>query len=48
MSNVIKKIEESGNKNILITERGASLVTILSFRYEILTYNDKIWVSDRI
>ena len=24
MSNVIKKIEESGNKNILITERGAS------------------------
>ena len=24
MANVIKKIEESGNKNILITERGAS------------------------
>ena len=24
MTNVIKKIEESGNKNILITERGAS------------------------
>ena len=24
MSNVIKKIEDSGNKNILITERGAS------------------------
>ena len=24
MANVVKKIEESGNKNILITERGAS------------------------
>ena len=24
MANVIKKIEDSGNKNILITERGAS------------------------
>ena len=24
MVNVIKKIEDSGNKNILITERGAS------------------------
>ena len=24
MTNVIKKIEESGNKNILVTERGAS------------------------
>ena len=30
MANVIKKIEESGNKNILITERGAS------FGYNIL------------
>ena len=29
MANVIKKIEDSGNKNILITERGASFGTIL-------------------
>ena len=29
MKNVIKKIEDSGNKNILITERGASFATTL-------------------
>ena len=32
MANVIKKIEDSGNKNILITEREQVLDIILSFQ----------------
>ena len=39
MTNVIKKIEDSGNKNILITERGAALVITLCIRYESFTNN---------
>ena len=47
MANVIKKIEESGNKNILITERGASFgYNTLSFRHEIFTYYVKVWFSN--
>ena len=46
MVNVTKKISDSGNKNILVTERGASFgYNTLSFRYEIITNNGKEWLS---
>ena len=46
MVNVTKKIADSGNNNILVTERGASFgYNTLSFRYEIITYNGKKWLS---
>ena len=47
MANVIKKLEESGNKNILITERGASFgYNTLSFRHESFTNYGKEWLSN--
>ena len=41
IENVIKKIEESGNKNILITERGAS------FGYNTLVSDNQIVMFDK-
>ena len=46
MANVIKKIEESGNKNILITERGASFgYNTLVSDMRALPIMSKIWFS---
>ena len=49
MANVIKKIEESGNKNILITERGASFgYNTLVSDMRALPIMSKIWFSDSV
>jgi 2-dehydro-3-deoxyphosphooctonate aldolase (KDO 8-P synthase) len=46
MANVIKKIEESGNKNILITERGASFgYNTLVSDMRALPIMSKVWFS---
>ena len=46
MINVTKKVEDSGNKNILITERGASFgYNTLVSRHAFITYNGKKWLS---
>ena len=44
--NVIKKIEESGNKNILITERCKLWIQYFSIRHESITYYLKIRLSN--
>ena len=47
MKNVIKKLEDSGNKNILITERGSSFgYNTLVSDMRSLTNHVKIWFSD--